>query len=345
MTQSGGRLGLTSWTLITISAALLAVQAGVAATQGTRDRAHERIAANVAEKFAWALSVGVPSAYELLADQARTRMPPQDFIAALSKAFPDGPPEKLEATHVAAVGAGVVDVFLAGRSASDRGYLRVRLAGSAARGFRVQDFTRMTAALPASARAAPSDTGPFTWYYPVARDSQIAFVPISADVSVVTALADAFTTGLRLDTRVQAVFTPSPAARNRERGQLIAEVLARELQPRCRRGMTGTPFVIGVTGEDMYLQTNPRWRFAFSYRSPPCVAVMSYARMEIGGSPELRAARLRKMTAKNLGVLVYGLPRSRDPRSLMFDEILGLEDLDFMEENFNRAGMAPDDRK
>ena len=335
MTQSGGRLGLTSWTLITISAALLAVQAGVAATQGTRDRAHERIAANVAEKFAWALSVGVPSAYELLADQARTRMPPQDFIAALSKAFPDGPPEKLEATHVAAVGAGVVDVFLTGGSASDRGYLRVRLAGSAARGFRVQDFTRMT----------PSDSGPFTWYYPVARDSQIAFVPINADVSVVTALADAFTTRLRLDTRVQAVFTPSPAARNRERGQLIAEVLARELQPRCRRNMTGTPVVIGVTGEDMYLQHNPRWRFAFSYRSPPCVAVMSYARMQIDGSPELRAARLRKMTAKNLGVLVYGLPRSRDPRSLMFDEILGLEDLDFMEENFNRAGMAPDDRK
>ena len=109
--------------------------------------------------------------------------------------------------------------------------------------------------------------------------------------------------------------------------------------------MTGTPFVIGVTGEDMYLQTNPRWRFAFSYRNGPCVAVVSYARMQIDASPEVRATRLRKMTAKNLGVLVYGLPLNKDPRSLMFDEILGIEDLDFMDENFNRAGMAPDDRR
>ena len=79
MTHSGGPLGLTPSALVTtIIAGLLAVQAGVAARQGTRERPDERIAANVAEKFAWALSVGVPSAYELLADQARTRLPPQE---------------------------------------------------------------------------------------------------------------------------------------------------------------------------------------------------------------------------------------------------------------------------
>jgi hypothetical protein len=45
------------------------------------------------------------------------------------------------------------------------------------------------------------------------------------------------------------------------------------------------------------------------------------------------------------GVLVYGLSASSDPRSMMFNDILGLEDLDFMDENFNRAGMAPENRK
>jgi hypothetical protein len=170
-------------------------------------------------------------------------------------------------------------------------------------------------------------------------------VPISADVSMVRALAETFAARLRLDTSVETALTPSAATRNPERGQLIAEVLARELQPRCRRDTTATPFVIGVTGEDMYLQSYPRWRFAFSYRREPCVAVVSYARMHIEASAQVRASRLRKMTAKNLGILVYKLPPSKDPRSLMFDQILGIEDLDFIDENFDRAGMAPDDRR
>lgn len=344
MTHGVGRLRLGSRALAAIIGGLI-VQAGFAAPQGTGDAEGERIATNVAEKFVWALSFGAPFAYELLSERGRLAMPPPQFIEALSQAFPDGPPGALEATHIAAAGPGSVDVFLTGRSRSDRGYVRVRMTGAAARGFGVREFERMTTALPASARPAPTDTGPFPWYYPMARNSQVAFVPIHADVSVVSALADAFATSLRLDTRVQAVFTPSAAARDPERGQLIAEVLARELEPRCRRGMTGTPFVIGVTGEDLFMRTIPRWRFAFSYRRGPCVAVVSYARMHIDAPPEIRAARLRKMTLKNLGILVYGLSQSKDPRSLMFDEIRGIEDLDFIEEDFNRAGMAPDNRR
>jgi hypothetical protein len=339
------RLPFTLRGLATIITGLLAVQGGLAAPQGRMTAGDERIAANVAEKFAWALSFSVPVAYELLDDGARARMQPADFVTAFSAAFPDGPPARLEATHVATARPGILDVFLTGESLANRGYIRVGMTGAAARAYRVRDFLRVPNGVDASARVLPRDNGPFTWYYPVARDSQIAFVPISADVAVVSALADSFATRLRLATKLQAVFTPSAAAHDSERRQLIAEVLARELQPRCQRGMSGTPFVIGVTGEDMYLRSYPRWRFAFSYRLAPCVAVVSYARMQIDGSPELRAARLRKMTAKNLGVLVYGLSASSDPRSMMFNDILGLEDLDFMDENFNRAGMAPENRK
>ena len=344
MTYCTSRLPLTFRAFATIIGAIFAVQAGLAAPQRTRDSQGERIATSVAEKFVWALSVSAPFAYELLADGARTRMPPRDFIASLSRAFPDGPPGELAATHVAGV-AGALDVFLSGASLSNRGYVRVRLAGSAAQGYRVLDFERMTTPPPPSARPAPSDTGPFPWYYPVAPHSRVAFVPISADASVVRAVAERFAAELRLDTSVQAALTPSAATRNPERGQLVAELLARELQPRCRRDTGGTPFVIGVTGEDMYLQNYPQWRFAFSYRRGPCVAVVSYARMQVEASPEVRASRLRKMIAKNLGVLVYQRPLSKDPRSLMFDEILGIEDLDFIDEDFNRAGMAPDDRR
>ena len=160
MTHGVGRLRLRSRALAAIIGGLL-VQAGFAAPQGPGDAEGERIASNVAEKFAWALSFGAPFAYELLSERGRLAMPPPQFIEALSHTFPDGPPGALEATHIAAAGPGSVDVFLTGRSRSDRGYVRVRMARSAARGFAVREFERMTTGLPASARPAPPDTGPF----------------------------------------------------------------------------------------------------------------------------------------------------------------------------------------
>ena len=341
MSSTWARLRHAALGLTIAAAAVTAVPVVSARPQApATGRAAERIAANSAEKFCWAVSFSPASAYDLLDARARARMPPAAFVALLSRTFPDGPPGRLEATHAASAGPGVLDIFLSG----DRGSVRVRMTGSAARGYRVLDVERSTGPT-SSARPVLPDTGPFQRYYPMAADSQIAFVPISADASVVSTLADTFAARLRLDTKLQPVYTPSAAARNQARGQLIGEVLAKELQPRCRRGMTGTPFVIGVTGEDMYLQTYPQWRFAFSYRLAPCVAVVSYFRMQIAASSDVQAARLRKMVAKNLGVLVYGLETTKDPRSLMFDQILGIDDLDFIDDNFDRAGMAPSERR
>jgi len=44
--------------------------------------------------------------------------------------------------------------------------------------------------------------------------------------------------------------------------------------------------------------------------------------------------RLRKMVTKNIGVLYYELPTTDDPRSVMYDGINSVEDLDNMCEDF-----------
>lgn len=328
--------------LATLALAAVMAYPSVYLAAGQATSVHdERIAGNRAEQFSWALSRNPAFAYELLDARLRTQMPPDEFVAAASRMFNAGSPAVLRATHFAAVPTQrALDVFLI--APSGRQHFRFRMTGSAANGYRVASFAAVDAP-DAGARPLRADTGPYDLFAATSPNPQIAFVPIAADVALVSALADTFRARLQLDTRVQAAHVPSTRARSAERGQLIGEVLAKEIEPRCRaQGMAGTPYVIGVTGEDMSLQTQAAWRFAFSYRLRPCVAVVSYARMGVGVPPDsdVFRARLRKMIAKNVGVLVYALPLSKDPRNLMFDEILGVDELDFIEENFDRAGMA-----
>jgi predicted Zn-dependent protease len=94
----------------------------------------------------------------------------------------------------------------------------------------------------------------------------------------------------------------------------------------------------------MYIQ-KLNWRFAFSYRqggtATQRVAIVSFARMApqfFGDVPDdgLMIQRLRKMVTKNIGVLCFGLPLSKDPKSVMFGNVMGLEELDAMGEELPR---------
>jgi hypothetical protein len=44
--------------------------------------------------------------------------------------------------------------------------------------------------------------------------------------------------------------------------------------------------------------------------------------------------RLRKMVTKNVGVLYFHLPQSDDPRSVLYRNVGGIRDLDYMGEEF-----------
>jgi predicted Zn-dependent protease len=137
--------------------------------------------------------------------------------------------------------------------------------------------------------------------------------------------------------------TLAEAAFDPQRRQMVAEEVISSMRRRhLKLARDPQARVIGITPLDMYMQAKrDEWRFSFSVRSPDRrFAIVSYARMDpahLGDPPsedQLRS-RLRKMITKNIGIMYYGLPASPNPRSVMFRDILGVDDLDRMTEDFN----------
>jgi predicted Zn-dependent protease len=127
---------------------------------------------------------------------------------------------------------------------------------------------------------------------------------------------------------------------DKQRGQLAAEWAIEAIRQRYPRVVRERAVVIGITDADMFIEKY-NWRFAFSYRQTGApsqrVAIVSFARMDpkfFGEIPDddLLMRRLRKMVTKNIGVLYFGLPLSKDPKSVMFGNVMGLEELDVMGE-------------
>ena len=121
-----------------------------------------------------------------------------------------------------------------------------------------------------------------------------------------------------------------------ERGQVDSNVLMSALE---REYPSADTVVIGLTNADMFIR-DVEWRYAFSNRREPRLAVVSPFRMDRGclGIPlageETRMARLRKMIGKNIGILFYKLPLSSHPRSMLYAYIGGPQELDTIREVF-----------
>lgn len=123
-------------------------------------------------------------------------------------------------------------------------------------------------------------------------------------------------------------------ARDAGRGQLIAERLIESIATHEVLLADPDAVVIGLTDVDMYIAARD-WNYAYGLRSGGTFAVVSAARMNAGFADEARQQqRLRKMVTKNVGILYYGLPVSDDPRSVLYRDILGPQDLDYASEDF-----------
>jgi predicted Zn-dependent protease len=126
---------------------------------------------------------------------------------------------------------------------------------------------------------------------------------------------------------------------NKERQQVIAEEAIALIKLRYPNiAADPNAIVIGLTDADMYIRKE-KWQYAFSYRKERRFAVISSARMNpvnLGGvaNDALLESRLRKMVLKNIGSLYYLFPLNHDPRSLLYQDIGGVEDLDKMGEDF-----------
>ena len=169
---------------------------------------------------------------------------------------------------------------------------------------------------------------------------KIYFVPLGAfsDASV-KALVSYYQNkyGLSIETLSHVVLPPDTI--NPERQQLIAEQ-AIDIMKRANPEKVNDPqaILIGLTKQDMYIGKYD-WRFGFSYREQGKYAVVSSGRMNLGWRNQLASedqirSRLRKMVTKNIGVLYYRLEQSDDPRSVMYRSVGGIQELDYMGEEF-----------
>lgn len=163
----------------------------------------------------------------------------------------------------------------------------------------------------------------------------VALVPLGpVPSSLVTDLVAHFRSRLGLAIAVLPPVSIDPAAIDRDRVQVVAEELASSLRrlPQHQRNL-----LIGLTTYDMYIR-RLHWEWAFAYRDGQRAIVISTARMDetnwgMPSAPDRLRARLRKMVAKNLGLVYYGLRETSDRRSVLFGPILGLDDLDSIGED------------
>ena len=128
------------------------------------------------------------------------------------------------------------------------------------------------------------------------------------------------------------------ATYDRARSQVVADGLVSSIRNRYPAvWRDATARVIGITSDDMFLRSHS-WTYGFSWRSEDGrMAAVSYRRMDpaaFGRAPdaELLRSRLAKMVGKDVGVLCFGLPLSKDPRSVMYGRIDGIDELDAMTE-------------
>jgi len=148
-------------------------------------------------------------------------------------------------------------------------------------------------------------------------------------------LASYYKTKYGISTETLATVHLPPSTRNAERQQLIAEE-AVDLMKRVNPEISSDPnaILIGLTTEDMYISSYDWW-FSFSWREQGKYAVVSSGRMNLGRATEDQIrTRLRKMVTKNVGILYFHLRQSDDPRSVLYRDIGGIRELDYMGEEF-----------
>ncbi len=121
------------------------------------------------------------------------------------------------------------------------------------------------------------------------------------------------------------------------RRQLVSQGLVR-LMADTYSGFGDDPDAlwIGITHTDMYI-AGTRFRFAFSHRVGRHHAVISSARMSREAQGDFAQVTevhsgMRKMFAKTVALLHFDRELSDDPSSVLYGRVMGLDDLDRIDE-------------
>lgn len=169
---------------------------------------------------------------------------------------------------------------------------------------------------------------------PVGRSVYLVPIgPFPADV--LTEVAGHVSTKYDIDVQILVASPLDGSDWDSVRDQYVAEDLLDTLVRSYSRPATDEgSVIIGVLTEDVYIRDRPDWNWAFGLRGGTGYAVVSTARMGSLEEPivPIITGRLRKMVLRDIGVLYYGLPLNYDPISLLYADVLGVDDLDRMGE-------------
>ena len=176
---------------------------------------------------------------------------------------------------------------------------------------------------------------------PKVENRKIYFVPIgNFPDEQLQPLVQYYRKKYNLEIAVPDGISVDPATRDASRRQLMAESLAAGLRSRVSEAANDKDAIlVGFTAEDIY-PTSKNWQFAFGWRDGETrTAVVSTARLSLAEiaqpmTPDTPVTRLRKIVTKDIGILYYGLPQSNDPHSVLYNQIMGIEELDAVGEDF-----------
>jgi predicted Zn-dependent protease len=168
----------------------------------------------------------------------------------------------------------------------------------------------------------------------------IYLVPLGRFSSaLVSELADYYKQKFNLKVSLLPTIELGDRVIDQNRRQVIAEELIEVIKQKHEHlAANSRAIIIGLTSNDMYIR-GVNWQFAFSFREYGKFTVVSCARMDpvnLGQGPDdnVLRSRLRKMVTKNVGILYFGHSQNDNPRSVLYSQILGVEELDAVGEDF-----------
>ncbi len=173
------------------------------------------------------------------------------------------------------------------------------------------------------------------------QGGKIYFVPVGeAPASQIDNLVAYYREKFQLDSQVLPAMRPDADDVDFSRQQLIAEkVIQSVLRHYPQYAGDKSAVLIAITSQDMF-PLGAHWQFCFGWRIPAVhAAVVSTARMDLHypGEPPTEATlekRLRKVVSKDVGILYYGKTPNDNPRSVLYSNILGIQELDQVSEDF-----------
>lgn len=188
-----------------------------------------------------------------------------------------------------------------------------------------------------AAPGAPTPTRPP--FIPVAPTGRSLYLAAIGDfpADLLAELADQVSQKHGIDVAILAPSSLEPSAFDSVRDQFVAEDLLDALvRTYPRPASDDGSVIIGFLADDLYLRGRPDWNWAFGARGDTGYAVLSTARMGPLAEPipPIIKSRLRKMVFRDVGILYFGLPVSYDPLSVLFFDLLSVDDLDRMGEEF-----------